>query len=282
MEVQEILYHYTDAKGLFGILDTKQIWASSYRYMSDAQEFYYGFDLISDLFPGKLPFQKWCFNFSGNSAELNFAEFIRTRKHHYDLDILFVASFSTKDDGDSLSQWRGYAGLHSGYSLGFSREILNSINSDTRLIACCYNKEQQLKELKELVNKYYLQAIKLITNHDPDDTFVILTDIGHRLAAPDVVSLSAKFKHEAFKDEEEWRLVVGPLILNDERICYRDSERVIIPYVKIDFNTTGLKHIIVGPGPHKERNERSLRQMLIQKGFKDVNVSVSKVPFRTW
>jgi hypothetical protein len=51
MDTPEILYHYTDAKGLYGIIDTKQIWASSYRFMSDAREFEYGFDLISEIYP---------------------------------------------------------------------------------------------------------------------------------------------------------------------------------------------------------------------------------------
>lgn len=55
MDTPEILYHYTDAKGLLGILNSKQIWATSYRFMNDAREFEYGFDLISDGYPRKTP-----------------------------------------------------------------------------------------------------------------------------------------------------------------------------------------------------------------------------------
>jgi hypothetical protein len=33
-----LLYHYTDAKGLHGILETEQLWASSYQFLNDATE----------------------------------------------------------------------------------------------------------------------------------------------------------------------------------------------------------------------------------------------------
>lgn len=291
MDTPEILYHYTDAKGLYGILNTKQIWASSYRFMSDSQEFNYGFDLISELFPGQLPIRTLGLDFSENSAELSFAEVLRRKKDFYDLDILFIASFSAAAKGDSLGQWRGYAGLHSGYSLGFCSNDLKSINSETRLIACCYDKTQQKNELKKLIDKYLSIAKEQIKSdsHDPSydpryDSFYWFTRIASEHAVKELAPLCAKFKHLAFEEEKEWRLVVGPLPFNDDRICYRDSERVIIPYVKIDFSATGLplKRIIVGPGPHKERNAQSLRQMLIRQGLQDVEVSLSEVPFRTW
>ena len=290
MDTPEILYHYTDARGLYGILTKKQIWASSYRFMSDYQEFKYGFDLISELFPGQLPIQTLGLDFSENAAYLNFAEVLRRKKTFYDIDILFIASFSAAAEGDSLGQWRGYAGLHSGYSLGFCSNDLKSINSEIQLIACCYDKQQQRKELKELIDKYYLIAQKQIesdshdSSYDPRyDSFYWFTRIATEYGVKELADLCAKFKHPAFKEEEEWRLVVGPLF-NNEDICYREGERMIIPYVKIDFCTTGLplKRIIVGPGPHKERNAQSLRQMLIRQGLAEVEVSPSKVPFRTW
>lgn len=280
MDTSEIIYHYTDAKGLFGILDTKQIWASSYRYMNDAQEFYYGFDLISEIIPSQLPFLPS--NFSDYPVG-NFTNIIKNLKLFYDLDIIFVASFSVENEGDSLNQWRGYAGLHSGYSLGFSRENMNSINLGTRLIKCSYDKEEQLNKIRKIIDKYLSAAIAELRSgsHDDFGEFVIYSDHA-RIAAQEMALLSPELKHDAFSEEKEWRLVVGPLLFNDERICYRDSERGIIPYFKIDFNATALKHIIVGPGPNKERNELSLRQMLKSKGFENVKVSVSKIPFRTW
>jgi hypothetical protein len=33
-----LLYHYTDQKGLLGILESKQLWATHYRYLNDTSE----------------------------------------------------------------------------------------------------------------------------------------------------------------------------------------------------------------------------------------------------
>ncbi len=166
MDTSGILYHYTDARGLHGIIQSKQIWATSYRFMSDAREFEYGFDLISKVYPSvdisdprSLPP-----DFAEKLQESNFAELIRNWKKVYNFDGLFLASFSA--DGDSLGQWRGYAGLHSGYSLGFSSSDLISIDSETHLVICCYNEEQQKTELKTLIDRY-LPAAKTIMRLRP-------------------------------------------------------------------------------------------------------------------
>ncbi len=171
MDTPDILYHYTDAKGLYGILKTEQIWASSYRFMSDSQEFNYGFELISELFPDQLPIQTLGLDFSENAAYLSFAEVLRRKKWLYDLDVLFIASFSAAAKGDSLGQWRGYAGLHSGYSLGFSSNDLKSINSETQFIPCCYDKQQQLKWLKELIDTHFSAAKNHIKSISQDPSF---------------------------------------------------------------------------------------------------------------
>ena len=41
----DILYHYTSAAGLIGILETGKIWATSIRHLSDASEFIYTLSL---------------------------------------------------------------------------------------------------------------------------------------------------------------------------------------------------------------------------------------------
>ena len=39
------VYHYTDAAGLQGILDSGVLWATDYRYLNDSSELRYIFDL---------------------------------------------------------------------------------------------------------------------------------------------------------------------------------------------------------------------------------------------
>jgi len=279
MDIPEILYHYTGANGLYGILNTKQIWATSYRYMSDAREFEYGFDLISELYPPEEDKVRGLLSDTPSVEYIKdsiYAGLIKRWKIYYKSDCIFVASFSSK--GDSLGQWRGYAGLHSGYSLGFNFKEIESINPDTRLVACCYDKSKQLDGIKRIIDEY-LPQMKSAEREGPHELLAKAY-----WAASDIALLAATLKHPAFEEEEEWRLVVGPLEANNERICYRPGKRLIIPYVNIGFGPSELplKRIIVGPGPHQERNAASLRQMLILHRFKDVEVSISDAPFRTW
>ena len=42
----ETLYHYTNLKGLLGIVESRVLWASDIRYMNDASELKHTVDLI--------------------------------------------------------------------------------------------------------------------------------------------------------------------------------------------------------------------------------------------
>ena|ERR1700732_3664945 len=43
-----ILYHYTNTVGLQGILKSRSLWASDYRFLNDTREFHYGLDIVTD------------------------------------------------------------------------------------------------------------------------------------------------------------------------------------------------------------------------------------------
>jgi hypothetical protein len=92
------------------------------------------------------------------------------------------------------------------------------------------------------------------------------------------------FKHKSFREEREFRLVVGPIEVPSKKISYRPSNIGIIPYMEIGFsdNILPIECIIVGPGPHQKRNEDSLRQMLALSTFENVEVSASDIPYRNW
>ena len=280
------LYHYTNAYGLHGILKYKKIWASSYRFMNDAQELEYAFSLITEVYPqiehkGLAPPP-------AGKLESQFAEMIRKKKWDYDYDCLFVSSFSANDD--QLSQWRGYAGPHSGYSLGFRRDALESHDKDTRLEKCEYERDRQLEMVKKVISGH-LPAIKKAfelsspasgENEKLKSVVPFFDKID--LAVADMIACASTLKHYSFKEEQEWRLIVGPLAPESDRICYRPSERAVIPYVEIDFNAVGLpiEHIVVGPGPHQQRSEGSLRQMLKPWGLEGVEIDLSAAPYRSW
>lgn len=282
MNPPKLLYHYTNANGLLGMIKSKKIWASSYRYMNDSQEFEYGFDLIEDIYPKS---DTYTYSLRSNLPDQSFAEHLRLKKWDYKSDCLFVASFSEEEN--LLGQWRAYTGPHSGYAIGFKKNELK--NDVARLVKCEYDKEKQKSVLKDLIDKDLLVLRESFekTSEDRDKKeYPDLADyfINVDMTVLKIVQIATSFKHKSFSEEKEWRLVIGPVDITSDRILYRPSDTGIIPYIEIDFTDKVLpiECIIVGPGPHQKRNEVSLRQMLSITGFNNVDVSLSDIPYRNW
>src|SRR4051812_28618094 len=45
----KVLYHYTDAAGLLGIVRDRKIWLTDFRYMNDAMEFRHGMGMATSI-----------------------------------------------------------------------------------------------------------------------------------------------------------------------------------------------------------------------------------------
>jgi hypothetical protein len=45
----ELLFHYTNASGMLGILDSSRLWATNYRFLNDASEIAYGMALFESI-----------------------------------------------------------------------------------------------------------------------------------------------------------------------------------------------------------------------------------------
>src|SRR5438046_354076 len=53
-EPPRVLYHYTDAKGLIGILDSNRLHATHYRFVNDTSEINYGATIFSEVVDSRL------------------------------------------------------------------------------------------------------------------------------------------------------------------------------------------------------------------------------------
>ncbi|MBA3661037.1 MAG: hypothetical protein H0W64_04895 [Gammaproteobacteria bacterium] len=48
-KTDKLLYHYTNYKSLLGILSSKQIWLTDYRYLNDSSEIQYSYQEIAPI-----------------------------------------------------------------------------------------------------------------------------------------------------------------------------------------------------------------------------------------
>jgi len=119
------LYHYTTLEGLTGILGSTGLWASDVRFVNDASELSYASALI------------------GNEVVAAISESEAVRPHlHLHSEMAnpfeigrrpFVACFC--EEGDLLSQWRGYRAAESGFSLGFDLTVRTATCTGPRAAA---------------------------------------------------------------------------------------------------------------------------------------------------
>jgi hypothetical protein len=111
----ELLYHYTDQKGLLGIIKDKCLWATHSQFLNDLSEYRIVFDALQKKIKAERN-SNWANLLSG---------FLRARQ----MKGVFVSSFSDEQQGDSLAMWRGYSATAGGYSIGFDRLALKIIAS---------------------------------------------------------------------------------------------------------------------------------------------------------
>ena len=101
-----IVWHYTDAGGLLGMLSNNVLWATSYSHLNDGAEIQTGIQVLDEA-ADELQLtatQSWYV-----------ARQIRRAKEDLERAHVFMLSASTEPD--SLSQWRAYGG-GSGFAVG--------------------------------------------------------------------------------------------------------------------------------------------------------------------
>lgn len=254
-ETRDLLWHYTDTRGLLGILNNKVLWATDALYLNDSRELLEAHELQVKTLLADDP---W----SAGETQLTFETFHRWWLHDIAKDLqplegVFVASFCAVDD--LLSQWRGY-GAGPGYAIGFAREDLTSwaARVDARLVRVTYGSPDE--ELAALLRP---RSVKV---RGTGEAFV-----DSEMA--DVASL----KHPAFAEEHEWRVVANG---DSRELKFRGTRRGLAPYVELPLDLALISEIKLGPGLSQGTAVRAVERILTAKGA-SAPVSTSKVPFRT-
>ena len=111
---QKPLYHYTSQTGLLGIVRHREIWATNIHYLNDTAEFAHAIELVTTEFENR----------KGVSPKQDmFLAFLTKQLALFKHIDVYVCSFS--EQGDLLSQWRGYC--PSGNGLISVLSILNCV-----------------------------------------------------------------------------------------------------------------------------------------------------------
>jgi hypothetical protein len=248
-----ILYHYTNAAGLKGILDSKCLWATDLRFLNDVAEYRLTVDAVCTLADAHA-------QYGPRATDDAFQRGLRTISRFP--QPMFATSLSTK--GDVLSQWRAYC-PSGGYALGFDFARLQAQATKLGFEFARVDYSPITKDpetLEQVIATHRAIHLALGMTGEPQ------AQPGQRFAVPGQSSIAPEraaelirplaewidrkapwFKHHSFEDEDEWRLVrrgVRPELLKT-----RVRGDQFVPYV--EFPLAGpdeqlpITRIVVSP-----------------------------------
>lgn len=262
-ELPSKLFHYTTVEGFIGIITSESLWVSDMLSLNDASEASYPFKIITEAL---------------NAHRSDVPEEHRRRfetqltEYLFTMYTPFVACFC--EDGDLLSQWKGYGNGGEGFALEVSSSWLLSLDSSIgfRLQRVIYDVDQQVGLVRMLLDHVSsLLARRSFSDQEQREVW--------QHAAASLAPWVVMFKDPAFREELEWRLVnVKPI---PPPYSFRRSGHRIVPYVKIPVSDCQAITRVVR-GPYFSGTEtRGAYIMTVSHGFiLGATFHDSKVPLR--
>jgi hypothetical protein len=288
------LYHYTDVHGLRGIIESNSLSASAAYYLNDSSEVEYGCRLINEELKQWIELNKAQESVAATVLSGLQLLFMQPLSEVSRRSNIFVSCFCEEDN--LLSQWRAY-GQKGGYSLGFGVGGLSNglvapgPYNPLRLVQVIYSDGLQLERIRSVLRQSVTAVGEAVEAKHVDagqlmnfvrDVIVAIQE----LLLDEVVS----FKHPAFSDEREWR-VVARLDLRAELPPskptpgkplhqFRQSGGYVVPFIELGSKKEKLPLASVrfGPSLDFKRYEDSIRMLLAYEGFSKVELNGSELP----
>jgi hypothetical protein len=285
------LFHYTTGAGLIGIVSTATLWATACEYLNDPKEWWYGASLAEDAL------RRLSHDFGGpisGAIEILIASLESVGPGGR----MYVTCFC--DEGDLLSQWRGYADRGGGYCLELDGQAVQrwADRHEASLIKVEYDPAAQADLLEEHLRSA-LQVLQedLAGNSDPEN---IWQEAANNQLRTVVMPLVTQFKHESFRAEGERRLAYflgsGGITDDHVQVGHRLGRGFVVPYLPFPFADESAEHrnlglaaneaalpissVRCGPTTHPSLGRSGVTSLLERYRYRSVPVEASAVPYR--
>ena len=285
----DLLWHYTDAGGLLGILTHERMWATQTSFLNDSTELAYGVGLVTKAVTSYDPssLKEGTARFLERLVDPRRAPLAGRLEKEFDV---YVTCFCA--DGDLLSQWRGYAGRDDagGYALGMGTDPplqgWPPHTPETHQVALrrvLYDPIEQEEACHELID-----ALVPLLDADPRDVEVQRSFT--RSLVDGAVEFASWCKDPAFEEEQEWRIVY--VRTNDAAklpVRHRMARGLLVPYVELELpcpveplqGHLPVQAIRIGPGPSPALKQRGVETFLANfSHLADVRLEGSVAPLR--
>lgn len=289
MQVPDTLYHYCSTEAFYAIAQSHSMRLSSMSLSNDSQEG----RLVSHAVD-RLALR------DGLTADQRrrIAEDISRYERAVD-----GLAFCLSEHGDLLSQWRGYAGDATGVCIGFSTQCLldlvdlhrqDAIQDEPvedgffiNLHRVRYSEEDHDEEVRPI----YEQARFFVSDGGnvsgtPPELPIELQRRG--VEQPESLGGALLFlfyklfllKSQAFRAEDEWRLISYSIRGVSDRTEFRPTGKMLIPFRSVDISRVRGAITSVTVGPKHETPAHVLQRFLEHCGLGRVAVKKSLVSYR--
>jgi len=304
-----ILYHYTDAAALKGIVEGRQLWATHFEYTNDASEVELGIRLAIEYIDHeieqhlKADASVTIDEYLANPADGSDPSVALLQVVQKTLDVwrardpkfydFFFVCFSKRDD--QLSQWRAYAADARGYSIGFAcsglervRPVGGQSEATIDLLRVVYGKDDQLALIRRTISATRRLLDEVMPSLPLHMRKKCLVDFNMYLVAC-LIRLAVHFKYHGFEEEDEWRLIVSAKMMadlneSDVTVKTRACARGNVPYVELDLAEAPIRRIVIGPKAHAGESEDTLdfgvKELFRSRGLPVPQVERSNIPYR--
>jgi len=255
--VPDVLYHYTSARGLAGIVASRRLRAGNFGYLNDSMELRYGGNLIEQIVSERL------------QGEPN----VQVKKVlgvvHRVIELIgkelefYLACFCT--ESDLLGQWRGYGSSKGRYCIGFETERLYLAKPKSTLTRVLYDGERQKSSVAKDISRAVDMIAEIASDGDPSDDFAKRVS---GVLAEKLVRDLCSFKHPGFHEEREWRMVhrLEDLLA----VEFEPVGGVIKPFIELSWESEiPIREVIVGCGSPSHAF-RAVELLLMRNGFDQV------------
>lgn len=277
------VFHYTDAGGLIGIVESGTLRATDFRFLNDESELNYAFDLARDVVATQYGER------TDNALVIEFLNAASGDRPTFYANIpYYLACFTELEN--SLSQWRAYAGRQ-GYSIEFPGDICPGLtkyqqsgqNPGVSLLRVEYNPVVQRAYISGLIDRLIARVCWAEHLQPLPPATALATFMAFFWAQ--IERVSYRFKHPDFEVEREWRLVLWGDVHQES---YRPGVHGITPYTSFPLASYAapmtsplpISSVRHGPTPTPGATAYSLDRLLSRNGYTDCQRSGSSTPVR--
>ena len=280
-----LIYHFTDADGLIGIIQHRSLRGTLATALTDKSEMKVALEVAKGLIAARLKIKPTLF-------DRFFHTFIEKPAVFDAGKIPLRPGVISFCESAALSvHWTHYGRSGTGFALGFSPSKLAV--GGLRVVKVIYGVEQQREVIRSLLaeaSRVTLKTVQSMTKRGEIDH--VLVKAAHMTAAF-IKGSAALFKNEAFQYEREWRLTFffdhegGPSPDGYKFTGgYRSVNGRVCPFADLQYpkDRFPLKQIVIGYSSSTDKHDDEI-QLLLEDGLgveaaSKVRVRRSTVPIR--